>query len=163
LAGRAGGLVLRPAGLDGAGRDLGRGRVLRGRAVPGLHRPAHPPGRVGGRVAAPRGGGGVGGREPMVIVALALLAAGPAPDARAAVRSALARGGYPWYDAAADAVRSVDPPEEPAPPGPSGQFDPGGLIVAAAMALGLATLVAALAWAWARFRPEPERAAPARP
>jgi hypothetical protein len=96
------------------------------------------------------------------VVVLVALAAGAGDDADAAVRSALRRGDYPWYDAPADAVRPVEPPPEAERPAPeeAGQ-DAGGAgptIVFALMSLALATVIALMTWSWARRRPDPDAA-----
>ena len=90
-------------------------------------------------------------------VLLAVLAAGG--DADAAVRGALARGDYPWYDARTDAVRPVKPAAEPEgkPSGSAGGA--GSTIATAVMVLALSAGVGLLAWSWARRRRVPVEAA----
>lgn len=74
------------------------------------------------------------------------------------IRSALAKGGYPWYDAEADAVRPVWPPREPdfswlpawrVP----GLGSAGDLIVIGLAMLALAVLIVVLVELWRRYRP----------
>lgn len=91
------------------------------------------------------------------LLSLATLAAEP----DAAVKSALAKGDYPWYDAPADAVKPLAPPNpvEPRNSSSSSEWSVpglGDLIVFVVMTAVLVALVALLAWAWMRFRPDPE-------
>lgn len=91
-----------------------------------------------------------------------VLTATPGPNPGAEVRSALSKGNYPWYDAKADAVKTVAPPAEPSPPSKSSNTGRRNLptmadtIVFVIMVAGLAIVVLLLAWAWARYRPDPE-------
>lgn len=88
----------------------------------------------------------------------AAVAAGSDDDPGPAVRSALARGAYPWYDAPADACKPVKPPAEP-PPAPSQARvgwrsftwrDLGQLLVFLVLAAALTALCVFLARAWQR-------------
>jgi hypothetical protein len=102
----------------------------------------------------------------------AAAAGGPDDDPGTAVRSALARGAYPWYDAASDQLRPVRPPREPAPPqvpdaGRSAWAKLGQWIVFFVLAAALAVLCIVLALAWQRHllsleQPEGPRRGPAR-
>lgn len=90
-----------------------------------------------------------------------LAASTPEPNPGADVRSALSKGNYPWYDAKADAVRTVAPPAEPPSPKPSktGKRNLPTLadtIVFVIMVAALSVVVLLLARAWARYRPDPE-------
>jgi hypothetical protein len=96
----------------------------------------------------------------VLAVASASTSASPRENTQQAVRSALERGGYPWYDAPNDAARPITPIELPdAPPktreGWSGfQFgagDLGQLIVFVFMAVGLIALFVYLARTWQRY------------
>src|SRR5437762_2713089 len=83
-------------------------------------------------------------------------------DASAAAAKALADGGYPWYDAEADAVAPVQPPWTPSwwdripdslrfPSLSAGGGWPralGNIIVFLVLVLALAALIAGLVWAY---------------
>lgn len=86
-------------------------------------------------------------------------AAGPtAPDPSRAVASALGKGGFPWYDAAKDALKSVPIPTTPCSDPTPGPRSGGGRGWGDAVALGgfglaLAALLGFLAWLWRRYEP----------
>jgi hypothetical protein len=84
--------------------------------------------------------------------------AGPSADRSQAVRSALARGKYPWYDAETDAIRPVPPPREPS-------FDwlknwrlpalrgVGDFLMSALVTVAVLCFLALLVALWRRYRP----------
>ena len=95
----------------------------------------------------------------VIALAWALLAVEPTaalePDAGPDVRAALARGGYPWYDAPADQLKPVMAPPEPPPVSDStwegiGAPGLGQLLVFLTLAAALVAFCVALAWFWQR-------------
>ncbi|MEO6809996.1 MAG: DUF4129 domain-containing protein [Isosphaeraceae bacterium] len=89
---------------------------------------------------------------------LMMVTSTPGPNPGVEVRSALSKGNYPWYDAKADAVKTVKPPPSSNKPKPGKPNLPtmADTIVFIIMVVGLAIIVLLLAWAWARYRPDPE-------
>jgi hypothetical protein len=95
----------------------------------------------------------MGGVTLMLVVAGALAATESASNQ--AVRQALAKGEYPWYDAKADALRPVWPPQ-PLPVGRLFDFSfgrlglgwPGDSLVIVLLALALTALIAVLVRNW---------------
>ncbi len=91
--------------------------------------------------------------------------AGPVPPP--AVPEALARGSFPWYDPARDAVKAVDVTIDPEPtPAPSPErspragWGPGDVIAFAGFSVAIAALVALLAWFWRSHEPTAGEVAP---
>jgi hypothetical protein len=94
----------------------------------------------------------------VIALACALLAVETPPDAGPAVREALTRGEYPWYDPQADSLRPLVPPAQapPATPEPTrtgpgvSLRDLGRMLVFLALATVLVVLCIILARAWQR-------------
>lgn len=91
------------------------------------------------------------------LLMLTLAPVGADDEAQAAVRAALAKGAYPWYDAAADGPKAVNPPRVPEPPPQAqdatseislggGGF--GGTLMFVVMAAALLAGAAYLVWTW---------------
>jgi len=101
----------------------------------------------------------------MVAIAMAVTTPTAAPAAEAAdraVKEALGRGGYPWYDAGEDAFRPVRPPPIATKPSPSGGRPRTGFgalmladvfqfLVFLLLTAGLFALVFFLARSWRRY------------
>jgi hypothetical protein len=92
----------------------------------------------------------------MLLAAVASEPASAGTNNDTAVRSALGRGDYPWYDAKADAIKPLTPPAPVEEPATREIVGPVRTIVFAIMAAALAALIAALAWAWARYGRGPD-------
>jgi hypothetical protein len=93
----------------------------------------------------------------VIALACALLAVESGPDPGPAVRAALARGEYPWYDPQADALKPLAPPAtlprrpEPVRTGPDVMTrDLGRWLVFLALTAALVVLCIVLARAWQR-------------